>query len=539
MNYTNKTIKVLAILLCLNLFIYQYANAEEINTTKHPDYAHLYLGQDKYENFNRKMFDFNLKMNRIVIRPIHIVWCSIMPKYGMDRIQCATKNIEYPIRLVSSLIQRDFCAVKCETIRFLTNTTIGLGGIFDPAKKIFKLQCCQENMEQALAKCKVKSGSYLVMPVINSTTPRDIIGRILDSALNPTSYIATPAFVAIKAMISVNKTYFMQPILKMIESTYADPYDITKKLYGLERHIKHANLDRMNLAFNKEHEKNERLVHLKESKENSAENINDISNETDEILPKDILKGNADKTEIILKEPNDKKQILENIKLIPDIVLNNYNPQCPITDSMRTALFEAEGVTSSIWAEFSIWNRCFYNRLKTSSIEITPNREKYKYKFLLQKSNNSPLAVIYPSIGEGIMSTHSASLAKMFYDEGYSVLIIGSHFQWEFTKSMPNTYKPGIPSEDVNYVKLTTDKIISNLEDRYKHKFKNKTVIGTSFGAIMTLFIAEKEFTPEEENNNKYIAICPPVELIYAMNEIDKVTSDWDKNNEELKNSVY
>ena len=78
-----------------------------------------YLGEDRYENFNRKMFNFNLKLNKYAIRPIHILWSSLMPEYCMDRIQGVTNNIEYPIRLMSSLIQRDFVTCKNETIRFL------------------------------------------------------------------------------------------------------------------------------------------------------------------------------------------------------------------------------------------------------------------------------------------------------------------------------------------------------------------------------------------------------------------------------------
>lgn len=41
------------------------------------------------------------------------------------------------------------------------------------------------------------------------------------------------------------------------------------------------------------------------------------------------------------------------------------------------------------------------------------------------------------------MSSHSVLLAKLFYDAGYSVVIQGSHFQWEFVKSMPKIITQG------------------------------------------------------------------------------------------------
>ncbi|MCM1265205.1 MAG: MlaA family lipoprotein [Candidatus Gastranaerophilales bacterium] len=534
----NNKIAVIAIVFCLFTVNQSYVfslepNAENI---KYPDYTNIYLGKDKFEKFNRKVFNFNLKLNKYAIRPVHILWSSIMPKYGMDRISGITHNIEYPIRLMSTLVQKDFKASKDETIRFFVNTTIGLGGMFDPAKKILELEPVQENMEQALAKCKVKSGCYLVMPFISSTTPRDLLGRLLDTALNPSSYIATPAIAAVKAAIMVNRTYFMQPIVKMVESTYADPYDIARKFYGLENYIKCTNLDRTNLIT--QWIKNKKTNTGNEEKTNT--NVMDVNHNIDEETNLErVLQGNANEIDIILREPSSKKHFLDNIKLTPDIVLSNYNPQTPVIDSMRTALFETEGIKDSFWAEFSIWNRGFYNKLKLSSINIIQGKENYKFKYILQKNKTSPLAVIYPSIGEGIMSSHSATLAKIFYDEGYSVIILGSHFQWEFVKSMPDNFHPGIPTVDAYYVKLLTDKIISSLEEKHHHKFTNKTVMGTSFGALMTLFIAQNEFNPnDEEQHNKYIAVCPPVELMYAMNQIDKNTEEWKQTPETLKEKV-
>lgn len=535
------TLSMLFILFTLSNPIF----CEEINSQpiKFPDYSQIYIGKDKYETFNRKMFDFNLRLNKYALRPIHILWASIMPKYGMDRISNITKNIEFPIRFVSTLLQRDFNATKNESIRFITNSTLGLGGMFDAAKHIFKLEPVQENMEQALAKCHVKSGCYLVMPVINSTTPRDILGRILDTMLNPSSYIATPAIAVIKAAIMVNRTYFMQPIIQMLETTYADPYDISKKMYGLENYIKCANLDRINLISNWVNKINPVSNKKTNIQENTNVNSNIVetglaSNINNEFYTTDILQGRADETNILLKD-HIKKYDLENIKLTPDIILENYNPQTPVIDSMRTALLNIDGMDSKIWADFSLWNRGFYKRLKTSSINLTQGKTNYKYRYLVQKTKNSPIAVIYPSIGESIMSTHSAMLAKLFYDKGFSVLILGSHFQWEFVKSMPDNYYPGLPEQDCNYLKLATDKIITSLETKYNCKFKNKTTIGTSFGAMMCLYMGQKEFNPNDETqNNKYIAICPPIDLFYAMQQIDKNTEEWDKNPNNLKEKV-
>ena len=141
----------------------------------------------------------------------------------MDRIRGIYKNIEYPKRLVSSMIQKDFKGSGRETLRFLTNSTLGLAGMFDPAKTLFHLEPVDENMEQALSKCKCNQGRYLVVPVINGTTPRALCGKALDTALNPTCYIGTPILALIKLGFTLNETNYMQPIADMIESNFADP----------------------------------------------------------------------------------------------------------------------------------------------------------------------------------------------------------------------------------------------------------------------------------------------------------------------------
>ena len=217
------------------------------------------------------------------------------------------------------------------------------------------------------------------------------------------------------------------------------------------------------------------------------------------------------------------------------MILNNYNPQNPVVDSMRTALFELPGIDDSIWAELSVWNRCFSKQIKTSSISVDSERENYKYRYILQKDRKAPIAIIYPSLGEGIMSHHSVVLAKLFYDEGYSVIIQGSHFQWEFVKSMPKDYKPGIPSQDADYLKIVTSKILNSLNSKYGCEPSEKVVIGTSFGAFAALFLADKEYKNNTMNITKYISINPPIEILFALKQLDKNNEQWNKNPADIK----
>ncbi len=493
---------------------------ETEQTSKYPDYSKMYIGEDKHEKFNRKMFNLNMKLNKFIAKPIHILWSSIMPKFGIERIRDAYNNIEYPKRLASCIIQRDGEGIKKETVRFLTNTTIGLGGLFDPADKIFKIKPTNENMEQALCKCKMGSGSYIVMPGLHSCTPRSLCGRALEAALDPSVYLATPIVSAIKFGLMLNRTSYIQPLAQMIETTYADPYDIHKKLFGIENYIKNSNYDRQELLIEEKQlveeghpELAEELIAELGEKDTEDSYIGEETQELTDLLP--------------LSNP-----------IKADIVLEGYKKQTPVIDSMKTAFFEDKTINKSIWNEISIWNRSFAKRIKTGSVMVTEGKSPYKYKYILQKDKTSPLMIFYPSIGEGAGNHHSMVFAKMFYDAGYSVVMQGSHFHWEFVKSMPDGFAPGIPFKDSEYTRIVTKKILENLNEKYEYEPKEKILVGTSFGAVAALYVANMENNDNILKINKYIAISPPIELEYALKQLDKNSEEFDKNSPEIKDKT-
>ena len=531
----------LILLLCL-LLNPSFISAEEVinsastdiqaveatDSSKYPDYAKMYVGEDKHEKLNRKMFNLNSKLNKFIARPIHVIWSSILPQCCINRLRDAYNNIDYPKRLASCIIQKDGEGIKKETARFLTNTTLGLGGLFDPADKIFKIKPTNENMEQALCKCKMGSGSYLVMPCLNSCTPRSLCGRAFEAALDPSVYLATPITSIVKFGLMLNRTSYMQPIAKMIETNYADPYDIHKKLFGIENYIRNSNYDRQELL-----EEEKQLV--EEGYSNLAEEL--IKNETG--LFNEEKKGvKTMTTGQTTKETADLSDILPLSTLNPDIVISSYTSQTPVIDSMKTALFDDKSVNKSIWNELSIWNRSFSKQIKTGSVIVTEGKTPYKFKYILQKDKNAPLMIFYPSIGESAGNHHSLVFAKMFYDAGYSVVMQGSHFHWEFVKSMPDGFAPGIPSNDSEYVRQITYKILEDLKEKHNINPAEKTVVGTSFGAVASLFVAEKESKENTLGIKNYVAISPPIELKYALTQLDKNGEDFDKDSLGVKDKT-
>lgn len=482
---------ILFLNFCSNNISFAIEDVPQPLINKYPDYAYELTGKDKHEKFNRKLFVFNLKLNKYILRPINTLWGSIMPQYVLDRLQNAYNNINFPIRVVSCAIQKDFKSSRTEFVRFLANTTIGIGGFYDPAASIFKIEPCNEDIEQALGYRNFKPGYYWVLPVVQGNV-RDLVGQLLDIPLRPTSYIpfATTAFF-------INNTTSSQADIKRLDEANADPYEVARQLKGLDMYIKIANLDRKAVLKEKETELN--TINIK----NTSENI-DLNQNT---------------------QP----------ELKADINLNNYNPQGPLIDSMRSALFDNEKVDSSIWSETSVWNRTFKKRLKISSVNIDKTRPNYKYRYILQKDKTAPLAIIYPAFGEGILGDKAVRQAKILYDEGYSVVIQGSAFHWEFVKSIPGNYKPGIPSQDAKNLRIVTAKIINDIQTKKKYKFSKRILIGNSFGALTTLFVAAQEENDNTLGISNYYAINPPIDTFFALKQLDKHSQDWKNNPADIK----
>lgn len=511
---------VFAAVFFVNIFLSSasFAVEEFKSGCRYPDYAYEFTGKDTCEKFNRKLFVFNLKLNKYVIRPVNIVWASVMPQYGMDRLKNAYNNANFPVRVVSCLLQKDFKSSRQEAARFLINSTLGIGGLYDPAKDKLKIEPHQEDMAQALAHYKkIKSGPYLVLPVVSGSI-RDLVGKLLDCPLRPFSYVpfATAAFF-------VNNSTAAQPLIKRIEGTYADPYEIARQLEGVDRYIKNFNLDRSDVFKEKTAFQNTIPVKNDSDGLESSANLADVTTGVEPVEEKPCLDSGI-------------KPIKLDIQA--DVSLNEYNPQGPLIDSMRTAMFDNQKLEKSIWSEMSIWNRCFNKRIKISSVNIDSKRPNYKYRYILQKNTTAPVAIIYPSIGEGIMSDKSAAMAKILYDGGYSVVIQGSSFHWEFVKSMPCGYKPGMPSRDAKYLRNVSAKILANLEMKKGCKFDKKILVGTSFGAMTTLFVAAQEENENTLGISNYISINPPIELFFALRQLDKYSLDWKNDPTDIKMRV-
>ena len=142
---------------------------------------------DPYEPGNRKVHRFNRGLDRALVRPAAIGYSTILPDEVEDSIGNFASNLGEPSIVVNSLLQGDLRGAGNSTLRFLTNSTLGLFGFFDVANE-FKMAQHETDFGETLHVWGVREGAYLELPVLGPSTTRDTVGLVVDLFTNPLSY---------------------------------------------------------------------------------------------------------------------------------------------------------------------------------------------------------------------------------------------------------------------------------------------------------------------------------------------------------------
>jgi phospholipid-binding lipoprotein MlaA len=135
---------------------------------------------DPYENFNRKMYAFNEFADRVAIRPVAVGYRKVTNDTSRRLISNFFSNIESPITIANDVLQANPKEAFKATSRLVINTTVGLLGFFDPASEM-SIEASESDFGVTLAKWGVPDGPYLVLPLIGSTSVRDVWRLPVDS----------------------------------------------------------------------------------------------------------------------------------------------------------------------------------------------------------------------------------------------------------------------------------------------------------------------------------------------------------------------
>lgn len=214
----NKILTVLSVLCCSSaLLLTGCATTGEV--AKGSDV-------DPFEDFNRSVFTFNKALDDYIADPVVTAYNWVTPHFIQTGIGNFFSNLKDINVFLNDVLQAKFLQSGEDTGRFLLNTTLGLGGLFDVASEVGLMKHV-EDFDQTFAVWGIPQGPYLVLPVIGPATTRGIPGLILDTAANPASYVGAP----IQLLDMLNERANADSSLKIVDEAALDPYVFTRESY--------------------------------------------------------------------------------------------------------------------------------------------------------------------------------------------------------------------------------------------------------------------------------------------------------------------
>lgn len=188
---------------------------------------------DPYEASNRTNYDLLISIDRSILRPAGQL-ASAFPTEVTGRVASFADTVGLPSMVANGLLQGDVVGVGVNTMRFLINTTVGIGGTFDPAGAIGLVEETTD-FGETLAVWGVAEGAYLVLPVFGPSTERDAVGTLIDMLFNPLQSVGTAAQLdyamdARVANLAISRGAFMDTIDGVLYNS-ADSYAVARMAY--------------------------------------------------------------------------------------------------------------------------------------------------------------------------------------------------------------------------------------------------------------------------------------------------------------------
>ncbi len=192
--------------------------------------------KDPYEKYNRFMYKVNDKIVQYALDPAARGYRKVVPEKGRVALKNVFSNFAAPVKLVSSIFQKDGDKTERVVKRFAINSTLGIGGINDVANDKYEIEPVSEDFGQTLGTYNVPSGPYLVLPIFGPSTGRDAVGRVVDSFLNPVNYVAPgAATLGMTAGQTINEYSFNVEAKEDLDNSAIDPYESLKHFYNERR----------------------------------------------------------------------------------------------------------------------------------------------------------------------------------------------------------------------------------------------------------------------------------------------------------------
>ncbi len=204
---------------------------------------------DPLEPVNRAVFEFNLAVQKVFLRPVAKGYDAVTPEFAQARVEDFLIFLRSPIQFGNNVLQGDMEGAADTVVRFIVNGTIGIFGLIDVMEP--KIPYRKEDFGQTLAVWGVESGPYLILPFLGPSTVRDTGGFVVDGLSDP-----MPAFAENRDLISeseygIGKAFIgaivaeanRYEMLEKLEAESLDYYAAVRSFHGQNRHRQIYNLD--------------------------------------------------------------------------------------------------------------------------------------------------------------------------------------------------------------------------------------------------------------------------------------------------------
>lgn len=187
--------------------------------------------QDPFERINRVTFKVNDALDRAVAKPVAKTYVKVVPKFIRTGVSNVLSNAAYPTVIVNEILQAKFLPALRDTGRLLLNTTVGLGGLLDPASAA-GLPRDDEDFGQTLGWWGVPPGPFIELPLLGASDVRDAIGLIPDEYTNGRHYIDDNAWfwgVAVLHLVDLRAS-LLKTEATLLQGVY-DRYSFIRDAY--------------------------------------------------------------------------------------------------------------------------------------------------------------------------------------------------------------------------------------------------------------------------------------------------------------------
>ena len=195
---------------------------------------------DPLEPFNRAVFHFNDKLYFWLLKPAARGYNYVFPEELRIRVRNFFINLLFPVRFVNSILQGNIGGAAVELSRFVVNSTLGIGGLFDPSSRGLNLPMQDEDLGQTLGVYGLGHGIFLNVPVLGPYTARSLVGWAGDSFLDPVTWYVQPMLLSwgVKGYKKFNEVSLTLGDYEALKEAAIDPYVAIRNAYVQYRNAK-------------------------------------------------------------------------------------------------------------------------------------------------------------------------------------------------------------------------------------------------------------------------------------------------------------